>query len=208
PNNFVLESFIDELAAAAGIEAPTFRRTLLAKNPRALKVYDLAWQKAILGGSSMADQLSRPRPVPLFRGSAIASAFGGIIANVVELTVVGYKIKIHRVIAAVDCGRTLDPKIAESNILGGIVWGLSAMRTEITFENGAAAQSNFDSFEPLHLWETPQCEVYFVDSGERLGGTGELGPVPVQAAVCNAIFAATGERGRALPLSKSGWSFA
>jgi isoquinoline 1-oxidoreductase subunit beta len=208
PNNFVLESFIDELAAAAGVEPPTFRRTLLAKNPRVLKVYDLAWQKAILGGSSMADQLTRPRPMPLFRGSAIASAFGGVIANVVELTVADDKIKIHRVIAAVDCGRTLDPKIAESNILGGIVWGLSAMRTEITFENGAATQSNFDVFEPLHLWETPQCEVYFVDSGERLGGTGELGPVPVQAAVCNAIFVATGKRVRALPLSKSGLSFA
>ena len=67
---------------------------------------------------------------------------------------------------------------------------------------------NFDEFEPLHLWETPHCEVHFVDSGERLGGTGELGPVPVHAAVCNAIFAATGKRIRTLPLSKSGLSFA
>jgi isoquinoline 1-oxidoreductase beta subunit len=204
PNNFVLECFIDELAAAAGVEPLTLRRTLLAKNPRALKVLDLVDQKTVWGGSSLLG----PSPVELFRGFALASAFGGIIANVVELSVKDNKIKVYRVVAAVDCGRTLDPGIAESNILGGIVWGLSGMKTGMTFENGAAAQSNFDEFEPLHLWETPHCEVHFVDSGERLGGTGELGPVPVHAAVCNAIFAATGKRIRTLPLSRSGLSFA
>jgi len=199
PNNFVLESFIDEMAVAAKVEPLAFRRTLLAKNPRAQKVLDLAAEKAGWG---------RPPANGRARGIALARAFGGLIANVVELSVTGDKVKVHRVVTAVDCGRTLDPKIAESNILGGIVWGLSGMRTAITFENGAVAQSNFDGFEPLHLWETPSCEVHFIDSGETLGGTGELGPIPVHAAVCNAIFAATAKRIRALPLSRSGLSFA
>lgn len=197
PNNFVLESFIDELAAAAKTDPLVFRCALLADNPRALKVLDLAAQK------SGWDQ---PSAVGRARGIALASAFGGLVANVVELSVSGDRIKIYRIVAAVDCGRTLDPGIAESNILGGIVWALSGLKTEITFENGAATQSNFDGFEPLHLWETPICEVHFINSGEKLGGTGELGPVPVHAAVCNAIFTATGKRIRALPLLKSGLS--
>ena len=133
---------------------------------------------------------------------------GGLIANVVELSVSDDKIKLHRIVAAVDSGRTLDPGIAESNILGGIVWGLSGMQTAMTFENGSAAKSNFDAFEPLHLWQMPRCEVYFIDSGEKLGGTGELGPVAIHAAVANAIFTATGKRVRELPLAREGLSFA
>jgi isoquinoline 1-oxidoreductase beta subunit len=199
PNNFVLESFIDELARAAKTDPLLFRRSLLQKNPRALRVLDLAAEQA---GWEL------PPTQGAARGMALASAFGGLIASVVELSVMGDKIKLHRVVSAVDCGRTLDPGIAESNILGGIVWGLSGMRTEMTFENGAAAIANFDRFEPLHLWETPNCEVHFVESGEKLGGTGELGPVPVHAAVCNAVFAATGKRIRTLPLSRSNLSFA
>lgn len=199
PNNFVLESFIDELAAVAKTDPLVFRRALLADNPRALKVLALVAEKSGWG---------QPSPVGRARGIALASAFGGFVANVVELSVSGNRIKIHRIVTAVDCGRTLDRGIAESNILGGIVWGLSGLKTEITFENGAAMQSNFDGFEPLHLWETPICEVHFIDSGEKLGGTGELGPVPVHAAVCNAIFTATSKRIRALPLSKSGLSLA
>ena len=88
------------------------------------------------------------------------------------------------------------------------MWGLSGMRTAMSFDNGAAVETNFDGFEPLHLSETPLCEVHFIDSNAALGGTGELGPVPLHAAVCNAIFAATGKRIRALPLSRAGLSFA
>lgn len=199
PNNFVLESFVDELAIAAKADSLAFRRGMLGKNARARKVLDLAAEK-----SGWGSPLAGGRA----RGIALASAFGGVIATAVDLSVADNKIKIHRIISAVDCGRVLDPGIAESNVLGGIVWGLSAMKTEVTFANGAAVQSNFNSFEPLHLWETPPCEVHFIDSGEKLGGTGELGPVPVHAAVCNAIFAATGKRIRVLPLSRSGLSFA
>ena len=120
----------------------------------------------------------------------------------------GSEVELHRIVAVVDSGRTLDPGIAESNILAGIVWGISAMKTAMTFDNGRAVQANFDSFDPAHLWEIPRCEVHFIDSGAKLGGMGELGPVPLQAAVCNAIYAATGKRVRRLPLSLSGLRFA
>jgi isoquinoline 1-oxidoreductase beta subunit len=199
PNNFVLESFIDELAMTAKSDPLTFRRVLLAKNARGRKVLNLAAEKAGWGSAPAGNAA---------RGIALASAFGGLIAAVVELSVTGQKVRINRIVTAVDCGRTLDPRIAEGNILGGVVWGLSAMQTEMTFAKGAAAFSNFDGFTPLHLAETPPCEVHFIDSGEKLGGTGELGPVPIHAAVCNAIFAATGKRIRTLPLSRSGLSFA
>jgi len=199
PNNFVLESFIDELADAAKKDPLAFRRSLLANNPRALKLLELVAAKAHWGTKLPANS---------GRGIALASAFGGLVAEVVELSIVGAKIKVHKIIVAVDCGKTLDPGIAASNIAGGVVWGLSGMQTAITFDRGRAQQSNFDGFTPLHLWETPPVEVHFLDSGEKPGGTGELGPVPVHAALCNAIFAATGKRIRSLPLSNSGLTFA
>jgi isoquinoline 1-oxidoreductase beta subunit len=115
---------------------------------------------------------------------------------------------VLRLTLAVDCGRVLDPGIAASNLEGGAVWGLSAMKTEITFERGQAMQSNFHVFDPLHLWETPPIDAHFVASEEKPGGTGELGPVPIPAAVCNAIFAASGMRIRTLPLSRARLSFA
>ena len=199
PNNFVLESFIDELATAAKTDPLTFRRSMLAGNPRARRVLDLAAEKIQWGAPPASNRA---------RGIALAVAFGGITASAVELTVAGSRVMIHRVVCAVDCGRVLDPGIAESNIIGGIVWGLSGMKTAITFDRGRAMQTNFTDFEPLHLWETPSVEVHFLDSGEKLGGTGELGPVPLHAAVCNAIFAATGLRIRSLPLSNVGLTLA
>ncbi len=198
PNNFVLESFIDELAAAAARDPLEYRRELLRSNDRALKVLDLAGQKAGWG---------RPLPAGHARGLAFANAFGGLIAQVAEIEIRGKDMKLQRIVSVVDPGRVLDPGIAESNIAGGIVWGISALRTQITFKNGSPEQSNFDSFDPLHLWETPQIEVHFIDSGEKLGGLGEIGPVPTGAAVCNAIAAATGERIRSLPITAAGFNF-
>jgi isoquinoline 1-oxidoreductase subunit beta len=199
PNNFVLESFIDELAVAAHADPVAFRRSLLSKEARALKVLNVVAEKSGWG---------TPTGPNVGRGVALARAFGGIIAQVVELEVSANEIKLHHIVAAVDAGRTLDPGIAESNILAGIVWGISGMKTAITFDKGRAMQTNFDSFDPAHLWETPRCEVHFIDSGAKLGGMGELGPVPLHAAVCNAIYAATGKRIRRLPLSLSGLRFA
>jgi isoquinoline 1-oxidoreductase subunit beta len=198
-NNFVLEGFMDELAAAAKRDPVAYRRSMLRSDARALKVLNLVAEKSGWG---------RAAPDGATRGVALAKAFGGYIAAVAEVSVRNGALKVHRMTAAVDCGQVIDPGIAASNIEGGVVWGLSAMQTEITFEHGEAMQSNFDAFEPMHLWQTPPIEVHFVASDDKPGGTGELGGVPVPAAVCNAIFAATGKRIRALPVSRSGLSFA
>lgn len=199
PNNFVLESFMDELALAAGRDPLAFRRSVLGKNERARKLLEVLEDKS---------QWGKPVAAGTGRGMALAAAFGGSIACAVEVSVSGSQVKVLRVVAVVDCGRTLDPGIASSNILGGLVWGLSGMKTAVEFVNGRALQTNFDGFDPLHLGETPPCEVHFIESGAALGGTGELGPVPVHAAVANAIFAASGKRIRSLPLARSGLSFA
>ena len=198
PNNFVLECFVDELAAAAKRDPVAYRRSMLRSDTRALNVLNLVAEK---GG------WERTSPQGVTRGVALAKAFGGYIAAVAEVSVRGGTLNVHRLTMAVDCGRLLDPGIAASNIEGGAVWGLSAMQTEVTFERGRPVQSNFDAFEPLHLWQTPAIEVHFVPSEDKPGGTGELGPVPVPAAVCNAIYAATGQRIRALPISRAGLSF-
>jgi isoquinoline 1-oxidoreductase beta subunit len=197
PNNFVLESFIDELAAAAKQDPLAFRRAHLGHNDRVLKLLDV-----------VADQSGWGQPLPANRGRgvAIAQAFGALIAQVAEVSVINGQLDVHRVVSAVDCGRVLDPGIAASNIAGGVVWGLSALRTAVTFERGRVVQSNFHAFEPLHMWETPAIETHFVTSGAALGGLGEIGPVPTHAAVCNAMFSVTGQRIRALPLSKSGFA--
>src|SRR5207244_11082320 len=97
--------------------------------------------------------------------------------------------------------------IAAPNLEGGVVWGLLGLRTEASFAAGEIQQTNFDQFDPLHLWETPLIETRFVESEAKPTGVGELGPVPTHAAVCNAIFAATGERIRSLPISRSGYRF-
>jgi isoquinoline 1-oxidoreductase beta subunit len=197
PNNFVVESFVDELAAVAKQDPVAFRRRLLGADPRARGVLETAASAAGWG---------RAAPDGAARGVALARAFGGYVAAVAEVLVRDDEVKVARLTIAVDCGKVLDPGIAASNIQGGAVWGLSAMRTEVTFERGQAVQTNFDGFEPLRMSEMPVIDVHLVASEEKPGGTGELGPVPLHAAVCNAIFAATGRRVRALPLAAAGLS--
>jgi isoquinoline 1-oxidoreductase subunit beta len=196
PNNFVLESVIDELARAAAQDPLAYRLALAAADPRAIAVLKAVGEMSGWPGTASAGRS---------RGLALAKAFGGYIAQVVELSVNSKDVKCHRFWSAVDIGQTLDPGIATSNIEGGVVWGLSGLRTEATFANGEIQQTNFDQFDPVHLWETPAIETRFVESGAKPTGVGELGPVPTHAAVCNAIFAATGDRIRSLPISRSGY---
>lgn len=199
PNCFALESFIDELAHAAAKDPLAYRLALAAGDPRAIAVLKAVAEMSGWGASTLGRRA---------RGLALGKAFNGYIAQVVELSVTGKDIKVHQVWSAVDVGETLDPGIAASNIEGGVVWGLSGLRTEVTFVGGEVEQSNFDGFDPVHLWETPKIETRFIESGAKVGGSGELGPVPTHAAVCNAVFAATGERIRALPISRSGYRLA
>jgi len=199
PNLFALESFLDEEAHLAGKDPYLFRRDLLRGKTRALAVLDLAAEKS---------GWTKPPAAGVFRGIAFAHAFETLIGQVVEISVSNRVITVHRVVSAVDCGTVLNSNISASNIEGGIAWGLSvAFRSEITFDGGRAAQSNFHDYQVLRLPEMPACETYFINSGARpLGGTGEIGPVAVVPALTNALFAATGIRIRSLPLARHGFN--
>jgi isoquinoline 1-oxidoreductase beta subunit len=197
PNIFATESFVDELAHYSGKDPYEFRRILLRDDARGLAVLDLAAEKS---------GWTKPAKAGVFRGMAFTEAFATVICQVVELSVAGPAVTIHRVVSVVDCGTVLNPNIASNNIEGGVAWGLSAaFKSEITFDRGRTVQSNFHDYQVLRLSEMPPVEVYFVDSGARpLGGTGEVGPVTVIPAMANALFAATGQRYRSLPLSRHG----
>jgi isoquinoline 1-oxidoreductase subunit beta len=200
PNIFAMESFVDELASRKGIDSYHYRRDLLAKSPRSLAVLDLVAAKS---------NWETPAPKGHYRGIAYTEAFGTHIAHVVELSVSkNREVKIHKVVCVADPGTALDPDITRNSLEGGIAWGLScAFKSEITFEKGRTAQSNYHDYTILHIPEMPPVEVHLVNSGARpLGGTGEVGPVTVLPAIANAIFAATETRFRSLPLGRHGFS--
>jgi isoquinoline 1-oxidoreductase beta subunit len=131
---------------------------------------------------------------------------------VVELEVDAEKaLRVRRIVTVADPGRVFDPGIAASNLQGGAVWGLtSAMKSEITFAKGGVTQENFGDYDMVHLWEAPAAnEVHLLESAaDKIGGLGEVGPTGIPPAFANAVFAATGERLRTLPLSRHGYSFA
>lgn len=192
-NGFVIESFIDELAATAKIDPLKYRRRLLDKNPRLKAALELAASKAGWG-----------RKLPEGRGMGIAAvqSFGSSVAHVVEVSVKkDGQVRVHRVVSAVECGPVVNPDTIEAQIESAIVYGLSAaLKDEITIENGRVKQGNFDDYDILHIGEMPKVEVHIVPSKEVLGGIGEPGLPPIAPAVCNAIFAATGKRLRRLPV--------
>ena len=201
PNLFAIESFIDELAHLSGKDPYLYRRDLLGNDQRALNVLDLAAEKS---------QWREPLKPGRYRGIAFCEAFRTFTCHVIELSMEGNSIRVHRVVAAVDAGNTLDPGISANSIEGGVAWGLTcAMKSEITFANGRTVQSNFHDYPMVRMFEMPAVEVHFIESGARpLGGIGEVGPVTVIPALTNAIFAATGVRYRSLPLSRFGLQLA
>lgn len=201
PNVFALESFVDELAHNAGADTYEFRRALLAHDGRAAAVLDLAAKKAGWG---------EPLAKGYGRGIAFTDAFETLMAQVVELSVDDKKtIRVQRVVTAADPGQIYDPSITTSNLEGGVIWGLTtALKSQITFAKGQAVQTNFDSYDLTHLWEAPRLlETYLIEGGgDTVGGIGEVGPVAIPPALANALFAATGDRVRSLPLSRAGYS--
>ena len=192
-NIFFVEGFIDELAAAAGKDPYEYRRALLAQNPRYKGVLELAATQAGWG---------KPLPAGHGRGIAVAQSFGSYTAEVAEVSVAtDGKVKIHRVVCAVDCGLTVNPDIIKRQMESAIVFGLSAaLFGEITLKDGKVQQSNFDNYPVLRMNEMPKVEVHIVASTQAPGGVGEPGLPPAAPAVANAIFAATGKRIRKLPL--------
>jgi isoquinoline 1-oxidoreductase subunit beta len=192
---FVVESYIDELAHAAGKDPVGYRRALLAERPRMRGVLDLAAAKAGWG---------TPLGGGRARGVAVAEGFGSNVAQVAEVSVKDGAVRVHRVVCAVDCGTVINPDNVEAQIQSGIIYGLTAaLKGAITLEGGQVTQSNFHDYRMLRMREVPAIEVYIVPSTENPGGIGEPGTPPVAPAVTNAIFAATGRRIRRLPIEQA-----
>ncbi len=191
-NAFYKECFVDEMAHAAGIDPYLYRRKLLSKSPKNLAVLDAAAKHADWG---------RPLPAGVYRGIALNEACGSYCAQVVEASVGAGMVRVHRVVSALDPGHTVNPLSIEMQTQGAIVYALTAaLHGEITIKNGAAEQSNFDTYEMLRLADAPVVETVIVPSGDFWGGVGEPPVPPLAPALCNAIFAATGKRVRSLPL--------
>jgi len=192
-NTFFAESFVDELAAAGGKDPVALRRRLYAKTPRLLAVLNLAAAQAGWG---------TPLPAGRFRGVAAVTGFGSFNAQVAEISIEQGRVRVHRVVCAVDCGRIVNPTGVIQQAQGAMVYGLSAaLRGNITINRGRVEQQNFHQYEPLRINEMPVVDVHIVASTAAPGGTGELTTPPIAPAVANAIFAATGKRVRRLPFS-------
>lgn len=189
---FVVESFVDELAAHAKADPVAYRRALLGKAPRARNVLELAAEAAGWGASL-------PRGQGL--GVSVMRAFGSFFSMVADVSVDDGDVRVNRVVCAVDCGMVVNPDTIEAQVQGGIIFGITAaLYGEITIENGRVAQSNFTDYRMLRIDETPTIDVHIVKSGEAPGGIGEPGTAALAAAVANAIYAATGKRLRKLPI--------
>ena len=193
-NTFVIESFIDELAAAAKQDPVAYRRALLGKSPRATAVLDVATQAA---GWGQALPEGRGRGV-----SVLYSGWGSYLAEVAEVSVgKGGDVRVHRVVCAVDCGTVVNPDTVKAQIEGGIIFGISgALYGEVTLTNGRVQQSNFNNYRVLRINEAPSIEVHLVRNGEAPGGIGEPGTAVTAPALANAVFAVTGKRIRKLPI--------
>jgi isoquinoline 1-oxidoreductase beta subunit len=197
-NAFSTESMIDEVAAAIGRDPGHLRRTLLTDVPRTLGVLDLVIARA---------HWDRPlAPVTggrRGRGLALHQAFGSVVAEVAEVTVFDDgRLRVDRVVAVVDCGLVVHPDVVKSQIEGAILFGLSAALTgKITFDKGQVLQSNFHDAKALTLAEAPTIEVYLVESREAPSGVSDAGTPPIAPALTNAIFDATGQRLRRLPVA-------
>jgi isoquinoline 1-oxidoreductase beta subunit len=192
-NAWVTECFLDELAAAAGRDPYQVRRELLADAPRHRRVLELAAEKA---------GWDKPLPAGRHRGIAVAESFAGFVAQVAEVSVAeDGAVRVHRVVCAVDVGPVINPDTVEAQMESGIVYGLTAtLKSAISIRDGRVVEGNFDDFPLLALPEMPVIEVHIVQSEDAIGGVGEPGTPPIAPAVCNAVFAATGEPVRSLPI--------
>jgi CO/xanthine dehydrogenase Mo-binding subunit len=194
-NIFVVESFMDELAHAAGKDPVEYRQAML-KNPRTKAVLALAAEKAGWG---------KPLPKGWGRGVSVQHSWGTLMSQVheVEVTPDG-EVKVHRVVIAIDCGQMINPETVRAQAEGGVLFGLTAaLQGEITIKDGRVEQSNFNNYLPLRMRDTPKIEVYLVENHEAPGGMGEPPTAGAAPALFNAVFAATGKRVRQIPLNKT-----
>jgi CO/xanthine dehydrogenase Mo-binding subunit len=192
-NIFVVESFIDECAAAAKQDPVAYRSALLEKNPRAKAVLQLAADKAGWG---------RPMSAGQGRGASLQFAFGTYMAQIAEVEVAkDGNVTVKRVVCAVDAGVIVNPNTVQAQIQSAVIFGISgALYGQATLRNGRIEQSNFHDVRVLRINEAPLIETYILQSTEAPGGMGEAGTSALAPAVTNAIYAATGRRVRKLPV--------
>ena len=190
---FAIESFVDELAAAAGADPYLFRRELLRNAPR---------QRAVLDAAAERAGWSAPLPESVAaRGIAQHFSFETCVAQVAEISVENDRIRVRRVICAVDCGRVVNPDLVRAQMEGGIVFGLSAaLKQRISYRDGRVEQDNFHTYPLLRMNEMPEVDVVIVESDAEPTGVGEPAVPVIAPAVANALAAATGHRIRTLPL--------
>lgn len=194
-NCFVVESFIDELADLAGSDPYPFRRALLADGSRAAAVLDLVAEAASWGSP----------PPGRHQGMALTASHGTVVAQVVEVSVTDDRPKIHRVVAAIDCGTVVHPDTVRAQVEGAVAMGLSAaLAEEMVLERGRPGARNYDHYPVLRMGDMPEVSVHLVTSHEAPGGVGEPGLPPVAPALGNAIYRATGRRIRRLPFLVKG----
>lgn len=200
-NTFFLESFIDEIAIALKRDGISYRRELLKDSPRQLNVLDALVKLA---------KLDRPAPAGRHHGVAMVFVSGSVVALAVELSVeANRRVRLHQISCVMDCGFAMNPSAVKAQIEGSIIWGLSAsMLGEITIKDGAVEQTNFHDYPVLRLSQTPPMAIELLDSNAPAGGAGEEAVPPVAPAIANAIFAATGERVRAMPFRRAGYELA
>jgi isoquinoline 1-oxidoreductase beta subunit len=190
---FAVESMVDEAAHAAGRDPVEYRRALLANHPRHLGALNLAAEKSGWG---------TPLPEGRARGIAVHESFGSFVAEVAEVSVEDGKIRVHRVVAAIDCGIAVNPATISAQLKGAIAFGLSAaLHSAIRLKDGRVRESNFDAYRVLRQAEMPAVDVHIVPSKEPPGGVGEPGTPPIAPAVANAVFVLTDQRLRDLPLA-------
>ena len=194
-NVFVVESVIDDLAHRANVDPVEYRRRLLGKNPRSLGALNLAAEKAGWGGKRLPG---------VGRGVSLLDGFGSYLAMIADVRVGDGRLAIERVTCAVDCGVAVNPDIVRAQIIGGVVFGISAaLYGKITVRNGRVEQSNFDTYPVLRMREMPQIDVHIVESSADPGGVGEPGTSGIFPALTNAIFDATGTRLYDLPIDRA-----
>jgi len=192
---FVVETMVDELAHLAGKDPVAYRLSILPAASRYRGVLQLAADKAGWGKKKL--------PANHAYGVAVHKSFNSYVAEIAEVSLENGKIRVHRVVAAVDCGMVVNPDGVEQQIESAIVYGLSAaLHDAITLENGRVMQSNFNDYQPLRFSEMPQVEVHIVASSEAPTGIGEPGLPPIAPAVANALFKLTGKRLRRMPFDR------
>lgn len=189
---YVMETMIDELAKSTGQDPVTYRQKLLADHPRHLAALNLVAEKG---------EWKKVLPKGRFKGIAVNEAFGSFVATIAEVSIADGQVRVHKIDCAIDCGLAVNPDGVKAQTESGIIFGLTiALYGELTLEAGKLQQHNFYDYRIARMHESPEINVFIVDSNEKMGGAGECAVPPTAPAIVNAIFAATGKRIYNLPI--------